>query len=126
MIKKLVKRIITKIVVGHLPLLLVRNSYQITSNVTSCKDILSNLANVYCNMNFDDQSPVYRELDARDYGGRINTGISKKLELFLEQNPDVAITSFVIPNFKGSTKQFKDKFILTNPEYSEWISYLVI
>ena len=29
----------------------------------------------------------------------------------------------MIPNFKGNTIQFKDKFLLTNPEYSEWILF---
>ena len=121
--KQLVKRLIIKSFGYHLPLSLAGSNYQFPYTVHSCKEKLVMLTKVFCNINFDDQSPVYKQIAGRDYGGNVNEGITNNPWLFLKQYPEIAITSFVIPNFKGNTKKFKDKFLLTKPEYSEWISY---
>ncbi len=120
-LKQFIKKTITTLTGNPLPLSLSRKKF-IHKTIDLSHFFTTNQL-IYCNINFDDQSPVYREIDGRDYGGSIDFGISKKLEFFLKQNPDIAITSFVIPNFKGNTKEFRNKFLLTNSEYLEWVNY---
>lgn len=122
-IEKIIKRIAIQSFGFQLPISLVKSKYQIPNRTEILENLFKSQNYVYCNINFDDQCPVYKQIDGRDYGGKINAGISRKLQLFLEQNPDVAITSFVIPNFKGNTKNFKDKFLLSNLEHSEWVTF---
>jgi predicted deacetylase len=123
MIKASLKRMITKSIHLPIPLSLSSQTYQLAVSTISLKEKLASFSYVYFNINFDDQCTVYKQLSSRDYGGRVDEGLSLKLKGFLEKNYDVAITSFIIPNYKGNTRKYKDKFILSDPKYSDWISH---
>jgi predicted deacetylase len=99
------------------------NEYTININIVSLESILKSSDKIFCNINFDDQCPVYGQVKKRDFGGNVNGGITEKLKQFLDNNPNVAITSFVIPNFLGNTRNFNNRFLLSNFEYSSWIKY---
>lgn len=121
-IKRLVKTIIVKGIGCPLPISL-KNEYHLSYEYYSLESFCRQSPKVFCNINLDDQSPVFKQFADQDYGGKVQHGIANKFEHFLKHNHEVAITSFVIPNFRGNTQKFKDKFLLTNPEYSEWILY---
>jgi len=123
-VKKKIKRLLVLALKKPVPYSLVNKNYTFRHNLLNLENFFRSLDYVYCNLNFDDLSPVFGEIKNRDYGGRISMGLTKELEYFLEANPNIAITQFVIPNFLGNTRLLRNEFLLTKDKYSHWIDYL--
>lgn len=121
--KSLLKKIIIVCFGKALPISLSNNSAIDNIKKIELKEFFLNSGSIFCNINFDDQCPIYGEINGLDYGGNIVEGLSQKFKLFLEHNPEIAITSFVIPNFMGDSNGYKNKYLISKPEFAEWVKF---
>lgn len=122
-LKERIKKQVTKIAGYPTPLSLAGHNYRFPFKKIQVITPEQLGPKVYCNINFDDQCPVYGQFHGRDYGGRIEEGLTTKLVSLLSKHPEIAITSFVIPCFQGNLSKFRNKFLLSDEAHTHWVKY---
>lgn len=86
----------------RIPLSLVGTAYELPLRLQPIESQGLTSFDAICNFNFDDLCPMYDPVTGMDYGGRLDGGLLTELTAFLEEFPEVAMTFFVVPDYRFS------------------------